>query len=104
MNKIEVISVNIKDWILSIETPSLEERAKRLEEIGAPKIMVEGTWKLVREMKEGTLKIGGNKELLNEEAVNPQKKKGRGGAVYVEFENGVRYFPSAKYGRFITRN
>ena len=37
------------------------------------------------------------------QAKEAAERTGRGGKIYLEFDNGVRYFPTAKYGRFITR-
>lgn len=95
--------MNIKDWIILKEVPMIEERAKRLEEIRAPKIMIEGTIKMAQELKEGNLKIGGDKSLLEEEATDYEVKNGRGGVSYIQFDNGIAYFPNAKYGRFISK-
>lgn len=92
----------IKKYVLEKEITHLSERLKRLEEMGAPSAQIAGGVKILEDLKSGVLKVGGKPELLDLEAINPVAKKGSGGKVYIEFANGVKYFPNARYGRYIT--
>jgi hypothetical protein len=69
----------------------------------APKIMIQGQQKLVEELSTGKIKIGGDQDLLQNTFETFEIKKGKGGKSYIQFDNGIKYFPNAKYGRFITR-
>lgn len=63
---------------------------------------------MVEELEKEELVIGGDIELLNLKFNSFEVKKGKSGKTFIEFNIGeqyspVRYFPDAKYGRYITR-
>lgn len=93
----------IADFILKTEYRGAQERLEKLIQMEAPKIMVQGQQKLVEELSTGKIKIGGDQDLLQYTFETFEIKKGKGGKSYVQFDNGIKYFPNAKYGRFITR-
>lgn len=91
------------EFLLKNEQRMAQERLVKLAEMKAPEIMVQGQRKLVADLEEGSLKISGDQELLKAEFETFEFKKGRGGKGYIQFDNGIKYFPQARYGRFITR-
>ena len=93
----------IFDFILRNEYRMAQERLEKLIQINAPKVMIQGQQKLVEELSAGKIKIGGEQDLLQCTFATFEIKKGNGGKLYIQFDNGIKYFPNAKYGRFITR-
>lgn len=93
----------IREYIITAEANNLEKRIERLKEIGAPQLMVAKAEGQLAELRQGNIKIGGEVELLNETFEHYEVKKGTGGRVYIEFDTVARYFPEAKYGKFITQ-
>ena len=93
----------IIDFILRNEYRQAQERLEKLIQMEAPKIMIQGQQKLVEELSTGKIKIGGDQDLLQCTFETFEIKKGNGGKLYIQFDNGIKYFPNAKYGRFITR-
>lgn len=93
----------IFDFILRNEYRMAQERLEKLIQMEAPKIMIQGQQKLVEELSTGKIKIGGDQDLLQNTFETFEIKKGKGGKSYIQFDNGIKYFPNAKYGRFITR-
>lgn len=91
----------MKETIIKIELKVATERLEKLKNI-APKIIVENTKKYIEELQEGIIKIGGDKSLLDKEDSPYVVKNGVGGKPYLEFENGIIYFPQAQYGKFIS--
>jgi hypothetical protein len=95
--------MTIKDFIIEKETKMVKERLEQLEKFGAPTIIIEKTKEVLEQLENGELKVGGDKSLLESEFIQCVVKKGRGGKVYLEFDNVIKYFPEAKYGRYITK-
>lgn len=95
--------MKIGTWIIRGAAKAAHERLTKLEEIGAPKIVIEGQAKMVDDLDNGILKIGGDKDILDEEYISAEQKKGRGGKVYYEINGKYNFFPNAKYGMFIAR-
>lgn len=96
--------MTIREWICKNEARMTAERADKLESLGAPKIMIEGTRDKAEALKNGILKCGGDTELLNAEMESFEVRKGRGGKTYISLNDGnINYFPETKYGRFIKR-
>jgi len=93
----------IIDFILRNEYRQAQERLEKLIQINAPKVMIQGQQKIVDELSTGKIKIGGDQGLLQCTFDTFEVKKGNGGKIYIQFDNGIKYFPNAKYGRFITR-
>ena len=95
--------MKIGTWIIKGAAKAAHERLAKLEEIGAPKIMIEGQQKYVEDLDNGILKIGGEESLLDEKFISAEQKKGRGGKVYYEINGEINFFPNAKYGMYIAR-
>ena len=95
--------MTIKDFIVEKETKMMKERLEQLEKFGAPAIIIEKTKENIKKLENGELKVGGDKSLLEFEFIQCAVKKGRSGKVYLEFDNVIKYFPEAKYGRYITK-
>lgn len=93
----------IKTIIIEKALEATKERLEKLIEMGAPQIMVTNLQSQVAEMEAGDIKVGGDASLLDAEVIGYEVKKGNGGKSYIQFDNGTKYFPNAKYGRFITK-
>ena len=95
--------MTIREWILEGTIKAYEIRLEKLIEIGAPKVVIEGQKKMVAELKDGELKIGGDLDVLEDEFVSCTIKTGRGGKKYYLLNEDVNFFPAAKYGLFIKK-
>ncbi len=93
----------IIDFILRNEHRGAQERLEKLIQMKAPRVMIQGQQKLVEELSTGKIRVGGDQDLLQCTFETFENKKGNGGKLYVQFDNGIKYFPNAKHGRFITR-
>jgi len=93
----------IVDFILRNEYRAAQERLEKLIQMEAPRVMIQGQQKLVEELSTGKIRVGGDQDLLQCTFETFETKKGNGGKLYIQFDNGIKYFPNAKYGRFITR-
>ena len=80
-----------------------EERLMKLQEYGAPKIMIEGQLSYVASLEAGELAVKGDKALLDETYETVEPKKGRGGKTYYCFNGCINFFPQARYGMYITK-
>jgi hypothetical protein len=95
--------LTIKDYILEHETKATKERLEKLVKIDAPRIMIEKTREALQKMESGIIEVNGDAMLLELEFETCAVKTGRGGKVYLQFDNFINYFPLAKYGRYITK-
>ena len=95
-------ATTIKDYILENEIKNVSERLEKLKDIRAPQVMLDGLAKELQELRKGNFKITGDKELLNYKWKTREIKKGRGGKVFIQFDGKINYFPTAKYGKYIT--
>ena len=95
--------MKILSIILEKELIATKDRLEKMIQMGAPEVIITSLKIQVADMENGEINIGGDTELLSLNADSYEAKRGRGGKCYIEFDNGVRYFPNAKYGRFITR-
>ena len=95
--------MKIIDFILRNECRQAQERLEKLIQMNAPAVIIEGQKKIVKELSTGKIKIGGDQDLLQRTFETFEVKKGKGGKLYIQFDNGIKYFPNAKYGRFITQ-
>lgn len=95
--------MTIREWIIKGTLNAASYRLEKLKEIGAPEVMIEGQSKMVDNLKNGIIKIGGDTEILDEEYIGCEKKTGRGGKTYFIINNEVNFFPAAKYGLYIKR-
>ena len=96
--------MTIKDFIIEWETKIIRERLEKLKKFEAPAIIIEKTKENIKKLENGELKVGGDKSLLEFDFVQCAVKKGSGGKIYLEFDNIIKYFPEAKYGRYITKS
>jgi hypothetical protein len=94
----------IGEYIILKELEMATNRRNKLEEIGAPEIMISGCNKCIEDLKNGKIEISGSTNLLEIEYVSSEVKKGRGGKVYISFNGFINYFPNAKYGKYIAEN
>lgn len=94
--------VSILDVIIDRELVWAKRRLESLTNIEAPQVMIEEQKKLVKELENGRIKIGGNHSLLYETYWNSEIRKGHGGVPYIVFNDGdILYYPKARYGRYI---
>ena len=93
----------LKEKILDMEIKVASERLEAFNRIeGCPQILKDNLNSLLSEYENGSIKISGNKELLNVQYKNHEVKTGRGGKQYIAFNNGtINYFPQARYGKCI---
>lgn len=95
--------MTIRQHVIEWELGAYTKRLEKLIEFGAPQVVIEAQRALISDLEAGTLVMRDKEGLLDLVAEITAVRTGRGGKVYLEFDNGVRYFPTAKYGRFITR-
>ena len=96
--------MTVREYLLGALVKLAEERLEKLVEYRAPQVMIDGQQKYVASLKAGELKISGDTDVLDEEFVDRELKKGRGGKGYVSINSGtINFFPNAKYGMYIKR-
>ena len=95
--------MTIREHILENTRQNVESRLQKLEEMQAPEVLISSVKSQLTELENGQIEIGGDAELLQEDYVSVELKKGSGGKVYFEYNGNINYFPKAKYGRFIAR-
>lgn len=95
--------MTIREKILEVEIANSTKRLEALEDMGMPTIVIDSMRSSIESMKSGDLKISGDTEVLEDEYISGETKKGRGGKMYVCINGSVNYFPNAKYGRYIKR-
>lgn len=95
--------MTIKEYIIDGTITALMDRENKLKEIGAPTIMITSIGEEIDRLMKGVLKCSGDTDLLEEEYISVEKKKGKGGKPYYVFNDNINYFPQAKYGRFVAK-
>ena len=95
--------MTVKEYILQKELYWAQTRFEALQKVGCPEIMLTALGKEIDKLNNGIIKVGGDNTLLNLFFEVCEVKKGKGGKIYIEFDCGIKYFPTARYGRFITR-
>lgn len=95
--------MKVKDFILTRELPNYEKRLIKLLNMDAPSMLCKATMREIKRLKQGEVEINGEVDLLDAEFESFEIKTGRGGKKYVLFDNGVSYFPQAKYGRYVAK-
>ena len=93
--------MTVKELIISKEILAQKTRLEQLEKMNAPAVIISSITNLIAELENGDIKIGGATEKLDNEVTEYTVKTGRGGKQYIEFTDGTKYFPNAKYGRYI---
>ena len=93
----------IRDIIIRGELGEAKHRLSKLEAMKAPAPVINALRSQVAALEAGEIKVGGDATLLDAVTTSVEMKKGRGGKVFIEFDNGIRYFPKAKYGKFISQ-
>lgn len=96
--------MTIREYIIKGTLTTAEERLNKLTEIRAPQVMIDGQSKLVNSLKAGKIKIGGDTKVLDEEFKTREIKTGNGGKPYIVINDGIHFFPQAKYGMYIKDN
>ena len=97
--------MKIRDKIIESMLKIVTERCEKMIEIRGPAIIIENLKKEIENLKNGILKVKDKENLLDNEFVDIEWKKGRGGVPYATFNNGsIDYFPNARYDAFITKN
>ena len=92
----------IREWIIKGTLKAAEDRLEKLKEISAPQVVIDGQSRYVDSLKKGSLKISGDKSLLDVEYIHSEQKKGRGGRIYYTINDSINFFPNAKYGMYIS--
>ena len=100
----EESTLTIKEYIINAALAAAEERLNKLTEMGAPQVIIEGQSKLVASLRAGEIKIGGDTQVLTEEVKATEVKTGNGGKKYIVFNDGIHFFPQARYGMYIKDN
>ncbi len=95
--------MTIKEYIIDGAITTFMDRENKLKEMGAPTIMITSIGEEIDRLMKGILKCSGDTDLLEEEYISVEKKKGRGGKPYFVFNGNINYFPHARYGRFIAK-
>ena len=96
--------MKIRDKIIEVMLKNVTERCEKIIEIGGPAIIIENLKKEIENLKNGILKVKDKENLLDNEFVDIEWKKGRGGVPYATFNNGsINYFPCGRYGAFIAK-
>ncbi|MBQ4447448.1 MAG: hypothetical protein II897_04055 [Clostridia bacterium] len=95
--------MTIREWLIENEARIQSERLSKLVEIGAPAVMLNAQRKLVEELDNGIVEVGGETALLETEIETYEWKTGKGGKPYAHINGSVNFFPRAKYGRYIAR-
>lgn len=95
--------MTIEEYIINATLESVETRRDKLIALQAPAILIKSIDEELGRLRDGELKCGGDVELLQEEFVSVEQKKGKGGIPYFTFNGDINYFPKAKYGRFVAK-
>lgn len=95
--------MTIKEYIIENTISWMKERKCKLVEFGAPSVLISAINTELDKLQSGELTCSGEKELLDEEFISDEVRKGRGGIPYHVFNGNINYFPKAKYGRFIAK-
>lgn len=91
--------MTIREAIINMEISYRKERIAKLEELGAPSVILDAEQKTIEVLNSGKLEVGGKASLLDAEYEDVESKKGRGGKYYYSFNHGtINYFPRAKFG------
>lgn len=99
----EEAQMTIRDFVKNTMVKAMEERLNDLMKIGAPAVMIDGQRKAIEAMANGTMKIGGDTEALDDVYASHEVRKGTGGRQYFAINGNVNFFPNARYGMFIKR-
>lgn len=91
----------VKEFLINAEKNNAQIRLEKLSEIGAPEIVIDNLKRKIAN-PEADFKVGGEKDLLNEEYKKHEVLTGKLGKIYLLINDHIVYFPDAKYGRFIT--
>lgn len=95
--------MTVREYIIEATIKSLTERVSKLEKLGAPRIMCEAIHEELADLNADIFKCGGDVEYLEDELITVESRKGNGGKSYYIFNGYIRYFPMAKYGRYVKK-
>jgi hypothetical protein len=94
-------NMTIKEFLMNQELEERRARIEQFKELGAPQVIIERLGEKLSKLESGKFKVGGQKELLDEEYKTHQECKGIGGREYLHINGHINYFPRAKYDRYI---
>jgi hypothetical protein len=99
--------MTVADYIFGRGLEQAAGRLRRLEELGAPAVVLNAQRAAVEKWETRTAKVGGLETLgALELAGDPVWKKGRGGKPWARLETtggALCYFPRAQFGPFVKR-
>lgn len=95
--------MTIREYILNGAIKTAQTRLEKLKEMSAPQIMIATLEADIEQMQAGSLKIGGDVEVLDEELVSREFKTRRGGKQYIQINGCINFFPNAKYGMYVKK-
>ena len=97
--------MKIIDFIIKNEMKAAQERVEKLIDLDSPEAWIKEQRKLIAGLKNGRINVKGDQDLLQLTFRSFKTKKGKGmeGKEYILFDNGVKYFPNGRFGRYITR-
>ena len=95
--------MTIREFIINGLLVNANERLEKLTEMSAPQIIIDGQEKYIENLKNGSIKIGGDADTLDELYISHDIRTGRGGKKYLNINNSINFFPNAQYGMYIKR-
>lgn len=96
-------NITVKEYILDGLLRGEKDRLEKLTQFGAPQVVIDGQRKFVEKLEAGDLRIGGDKDALDDTFQSREIRKGRGGKTYIVINGNINYFPAAQYGPYIKR-
>lgn len=97
--------MKIIEKIIEIEIANLEDRLETYKKLGGPQIIIKTIPEKIEKMKNDGIKITDKDDLGQMEYISHEVKKGRGGKIYIHFNDCINYFPNGyAHGAFLAKN
>jgi len=96
---------NLEDFLIHFYIRKRTYRLKILGKAGAPKLIIENEKKLLKQAKDGIIKITNLENFRDKKIKGFELLTGRGGKKYYHIfleDEIVNFFPNAKYGAFLS--
>ena len=94
----------VKQFLVRVHLANAEDRLQRLKDLETPTVLIKSQEAYIQHLRNGELKVGGDKDALEDEFIKAETKTGNGGKQYVVINDGaINYFPQAHYGPYIKR-
>lgn len=93
--------MTIEEFIIQKEIKHLQSRLDKLLKAGISIKTADIMVAKIESIKKHGLKINGGKQLLSEEYVNHELRKGSGGKQYYQINGTINYYPEARWGKYI---